>query len=798
MLETLRRIVQDVNAADDLRSALDVMVSSIREAVGTEVCSIYLLDRRVNRYILMATKGLNEDAVGRVSLAINEGLVGLVGTREEPINLDDAPSHPRFHFIAEVGEEPFHSFLGAPIIHHRRLLGVLVVQQRDRRCYDPNEEAFFVTMSAQLAAVIAHAEVTGTLSGLMGVRVGPTRIEGISGSNGIAMGTAYVIYPTADLRSLPDRPAKDISKEMLLLDDALDAVRADIRTLAEKALSHLPPEEQALFQVYERMLEESALAGEIRERVRAGNWVQGALREVVLRHVRAFEAMDDEYLRARASDVRDLGLRILRYLQIEKVSNGEVPARAVVIGEELAPTVFVDVPRERIVGIASLQGSSNSHMSIVARSMSIPTVVGIGDIPLSRVDGKEVIVDGYRGELIVSPTSEMRRHYLEIMEEERQVNRELDEVRHLPCVTPDGREIRLLVNTGLAVDVTMALERGAQGVGLYRTEIPFMVRDRFPTETEQMEIYRRQLEAFHPRSVVMRTLDVGSDKALPYFPIKEENPALGWRGIRITLDQPEIFLVQVRAMLWASEGLDNLRILLPMISSVSEIEDALHLIHRAYLEVLEEGAHIRMPDVGGMIEVPAAVYQVREFCRHVDFLSVGSNDLTQYMLAVDRNNRRVARLYQPFHPAVLRALHQIVQIAGEENTPVSLCGEMAGDPRAAVLLLGMGYSMLSMSATSLLRVKWVLRRIGFARAQEIFNDVMRMESAQAVRSHLDYILEKEGLGSYIRPMHSATGYIDKEEVPGVSVQPLPASTSAPLAPASGTLTAPSGVQVSRA
>lgn len=762
MLETLRRLVQEVNAAEDLKSALEVMVFRIRETMGTEVCSIYLLDRRVNRYILMATEGLNKSAVGVASLGINEGLVGLVGTREEPINLDDAPSHPRFHFIEGVGEEPFHSFLGAPIIHHRKLLGVLIVQQRERRRFDQNEEAFFVTMSAQLAAVIAHAEVTGAVGGLMGPSVGPTHIEGISGANGVAMGTVYVIYPPADLRSLPDRPVKDVNKELKQLDFALEAVRRDIRMLAEKALESLPAEEQALFQVYERMLDESALAGEIRDRVRAGNWVQGALREVVLRHVRAFEAMDDAYLRARASDVKDLGLRLLRHLQADKIVTAEVPPRAVVVGEDIAPTVFVDVPRERIVGIVSLQGSSNSHMSIVARSLSIPTVVGIGDIPLSRIDGKEVIVDGYRGELIISPTAEIRRHYLEMMEEERQLSKELEEARDLPCITPDGQEIRLMVNTGLAVDVAMSLERGAQGVGLYRTEIPFMVRDRFPTELEQMEIYRGQLEAFHPRPVVMRSLDIGSDKALPYFPIKEENPALGWRGIRVTLDHPEIFLMQIRAMLWASESLDNLRILLPMISSVGEIEEALHLIHRAYLEVLEEGAHIQMPDVGAMIEVPAAVYQVREFCQHVDFLSVGSNDLTQYMLAVDRNNRRVANLYQPFHPAVLRALHHVVTVANEENTPVSLCGEMAGDPRAAILLLGMGYTCLSMSATSLLRVKWVLRRIGYDRARDILSDVMKMDSAPVVRSHLDYILEKEGLGGFVRPLHSSTGYIAKD------------------------------------
>jgi len=326
-------------------------------------------------------------------------------------------------------------------------------------------------------------------------------------------------------------------------------------------------------------------------------------------------------------------------------------------------------------------------------------------------------------------------------------------VADLPCITTDGHRINLFVNTGLMADVGISIQRGAEGVGLYRTEIPFMVRDRFPSELEQMEIYRQQLEAFYPSMVTMRTLDIGGDKSLPYFPIQEDNPFLGWRGIRVTLDHPEIFLVQIRAMLWASESLDNLRIMLPMVSSITEIEEASHLIHRAYLEVLEEGAHVQMPEVGVMIEVPAAVYQCREFVQQCDFVSVGSNDLTQYLLAVDRNNRRVANLYHAFHPAVLRALQFVVSEVKAEGKAVSICGEMAGDPRAAILLMAMGYDTLSMSASALLRVKWVLRKIGLARAREILAQVWTMDNAHVIRSHMDLMMEKAGLGSFIRPVH---------------------------------------------
>ncbi|PIE41512.1 MAG: phosphoenolpyruvate--protein phosphotransferase, partial [Gammaproteobacteria bacterium] len=635
MLETLRRIVQEVNAAEDLTTALDLMVARIRETMGTEVCSIYLHDHHGECYRLMATEGLNKEAVGQATLGLSEGLVGQVGLREEPINLEDAPSHPKFRYLRETGEEPFSAFLGAPIIHHRKLLGVLVVQQSAARRFDQNEESFLVTMSAQLAAVIAHAEATGSIDGMVfpSEKSGPyaARFAGISGASGVAIGQAYAVYPAADLKSVPDRPVKNVDKEITALLDAVNQVRRDIRQLREKAAVALQPEEQALFDVYERMLDDNALTGEIRACVQSGNWVQGAVREVVIKHIRAFESMDDPYLRERASDVRDLGLRVLGYLQQNPAEAPAIPDNCIIVGEDITPTVFVDVPRDQIAGIISLQGSSNSHMSIVARSLGIPTVVGVAEFPLSRAEGRELVVDGYRGEVIVAPSAELRKGYLSIMEEERQLTRELEEVADLMAVTPDNHIMSLYVNTGLMADIAISKERGAEGVGLYRTEIPFMVRDRFPGELEQMEIYRQQLEAFAPAPVTMRTLDIGGDKALPYFPISEDNPFLGWRGIRVTLDHPEIFLVQVRAMLWASEGLDNLRIMLPMVSSVTEIEEAMHLIHRAYLEVLEEGAHVVMPEIGVMIEVPAAVYQVKEFAQHVDFISVGSNDLTQYL-----------------------------------------------------------------------------------------------------------------------------------------------------------------------
>ena len=752
MLNTLRRIVQEVNSAKDLSAALDIIVQRVREAMGTEVCSVYLLDPDVSRYVLMATEGLNKDAVGVVSLASNEGLIGYVGAREEPVNLQDAAAHPRFRYFAETGEERYASFLGVPIIHHRRVMGVLVVQQKERREFDEGEESFLVTMSAQLAGVIAHAEATGSIHGLgwAGEAVQDNRFDAVPGAPGVAIGQAVVILPPADLKAVPDKSVEDIDAELQLFSNALESVRSDMQGMSAKLATQLRPEELALFDVYLMMLDDAALGNEVRQVIRAGQWAQGALREVVNAHIGRFEMMDDPYLRERASDVKDLGRRLLAYLQEAGKQDRVFPDQTILVSEELSPVMLGEVPKEKLVGLVSVLGSGSSHVAILARAMGIPTVMGAVDLPYTRMDGLELIVDGNHGEVYSNPSQELRRHYMELVREELELVQGLEKLRDVPCVTTDGHRMPLWVNTGLLADVARSLDRGAEGVGLYRTEVPFMIQDRFPSEKEQQATYREQLSAFHPLPVTMRSLDIGGDKALTYFPIKEDNPFLGWRGIRVTLDHPEIFLVQTRAMLKASQGLNNLRIMLPMISSVYEVEEALHLIHRAHSEILDEGIDVPMPPVGVMIEVPAAVYQARELAQMVDFLSVGTNDLTQYLLAVDRNNPRVADLYHSLHPAVLQALIKIAVACREAGKPMSVCGEMAGDPASAVLLMAMGCDVLSMNATNLPKVKWLLRQISLVDAKALLDEVIEIDNPHLVQSTLHLALSNMGLEKVLR------------------------------------------------
>jgi phosphotransferase system enzyme I (PtsP) len=751
MLDVLRRITQEVDAARDLNIALDIIVDRVQSAMGTEVCSVYLLDDESKQYVFMATRGLNTEMVGKVTLELDEGLVGLVGERAEPVNLHNASRHPRYHYVGELGEEKYESFLGVPIIHHRKVLGVIVVQQTGRRRFDESEEAFLITLSAQLAGIIVHAQATGafTISGVA-ADLPASRFPGTAGAPGVAIGTSIVIYPEADLYQVPERTTKKIKSEKKIFRNAVKEVRAEIGKLGSRLSDRLQPEELTLFDAYQRMLDETAITGEVIERIDQGVWSQTALRQVIEAHVASFEALDDHYMRERGSDVLDLGQRILTKLQSKEERKRTYPRGTVLIGDDLTPGMLAEVPRSKLAGLVSVSGSGSSHVAILAKAMGVPTVMGVEDLPLHLLEEKPIIVDGFDGVVITYPNKDQLALYKRIVKEEAAFVEGLEPLKDERCETKDGHRVLLWVNTGLMTDVARSLDRGAEGVGLYRTEVHFMMNDRFPTEEEQRLIDRKHLKAFSPRQVTMRTLDIGGDKALSYFPIQEENPFLGWRGIRVTLDHPEIFLAQVRAMIKATEGVDAyLRIMLPMVSSIAEVDEAQRLISQCYREIVEEGVEVEMPDVGVMIEVPAAVYQARDIVKRVDFLSVGSNDLIQYMLAVDRNNSRVAELYQDFHPAVLQALKQVVDAAHSERKPVGICGEMAGNPSAAILLTAMGYDVLSMNSTNLLMVKWVIRSFEMTRAKKMLNKVLKMDNAFLIKSYVEDEMRKAGLGQLI-------------------------------------------------
>ncbi len=752
MLETLHSIVQDVNRAPDLDAALETIVRRVKLAVKADVCSVYLNDFKRRSHVLRATDGLHQEAVGKVEIPLHRGLIGLVSERAEPINIDDALQHPRYMFIQETGETQYHGFLGVPIIQNRKVLGVLVVRQEDVRQFDDSEVTFLFTLAAQLAGAITHASSSGDLwEEDEEQRSEKPFFQGIPGTSGVASGMAVVVYSLADLDAIPNRPAEDPKAEEEALLAAVAKVRSDLEKLEDRLEGILPDEDKALFQAWLLMLEGDSLVNPILERIREGNWAPGALHGVIEEHARVFDSMEDKYLRERSSDVRDLGRRILMHLQQDAPTVIDYPGRTILVGEDVSAVQLAEVPPEKLAGVVSASGSSASHVAILARGMGIPAVMGVSGLPIHRIDCKSTIVDGYTGRVFVSPTQELVDEYKRLEQEDRDLSAELDSLRGLPAETTDGVRIPIYLNTGLVSEMSSFGTTESEGVGLYRTELPFFGRDRFPGEISQYENYKGILSAFAPRPVILRTLDIGGDKPLPYFPVVESNPFLGWRGVRISLDHPEIFLTQVKAMLRAAVGLNNMRIMLPMISRVTEVDELKLLIQRAHDELSDDGFAVTMPEIGVMIEVPAAVYQAEELARRVDFISVGSNDLTQYLLAVDRNNPRVASLYDDMHPAVLRAIQRIVEGAAVYNRPVGLCGELAGNPLAVPLLIGMGVDNLSMSASSLLKVKWVVRSISRSRAKQLLQAALIMEEAEPVRKLMGTALDDMGMGGLVRP-----------------------------------------------
>ncbi|MBU25972.1 MAG: phosphoenolpyruvate--protein phosphotransferase [Gammaproteobacteria bacterium] len=734
MLDILRRLVQAVTDAATLDEALIIIVTRIKDTMQTGVCSVYLLDESTDRWLLMATDGLNPDSVRLASLARTEGLVGTVGTRGELVNLDDAPNHPAFRFLQETGEEIFQSFLGVPIVHQREILGVLVVQQTTQRKFSDEEEALLVTVAAQISALIAHAKVSGRLhlSQTAGEKPTDVHFKGVAGIGGVTTGTAFVRQPPAVLRRVKDAKTEQPELELGEFQAALSEVKAELRQISDSLSEHLARKETALFDTYLRMLEDHTLSGEVCQRIRSGETAPTALKYVVLDLVSRFEAMDDAYLKERATDLLDLGRRILAKLLHEQSESLEYPGDVILVAEDVTPVMLGEVGTKSLKAIVSIKGSANSHVAILARSLGIPAVMGAVDLPLSDISGAHLIVDGWRGEVIVEPSEHVLAEYQRAIDDAAILEMDLEQIEPGAATTDDGTRVHLMLNAGPFGDLSDRQRSFIDGVGLYRTEFIFLARPRFPTEDEQESEYRAELETYAPMPVVMRTLDIGGDKSLPYFSIEEENPFLGWRGIRVTLDHPEIFLTQIRAMLRADSGSGNLRILLPMITTLEELRASRALIERVVLELRAEGTNVTKPEVGVMIEVPSAVYLSPELAIEADFLSVGSNDLTQYLLAVDRTNSRVADIFDGFHPAVLRAL-EITSTAGvNANIPVALCGEMAGDPLAAVLLVGLGFNELSMSSAALASVKRALGAFNLSECRQLAAKALKSESGEHV------------------------------------------------------------------
>jgi phosphotransferase system enzyme I (PtsP) len=758
MLTSLKQIIQEVSKIPGLDPALTRLVSMVKQTMQVDSCSIYLSNYSERNLVLTATDGLDTNAVGKVKIGFNEGIIGLIGDREEPLNVEDAPRHPRFKHYPEVKEDNYHAFIGTPIIYQRKVLGVITMQQRQARRFSEDEEAFLVTLAAQIALEIVNAEMRGEpLSSQADTSLHQRTVNGIPGSPGLAMGVGYAVNFKHDLAQLIPRKNDDAKGQVKQYREAVQVTREQVAELSADLSDKLPDDVRAIFQLYHQLLDANSLGREVEKEIHQGWDASSSLKFVIERYAARFENMEDPYMRERAVDIVDLSNRILNnILKQESDLTAEIPDEqaCILVAQEVSAPMLAEFPRERLAGIISIKGSNNSHAAILARAMGVPAVMGLQRVSISALTAKALFIDGYSGEVMINLDKGSKDKFQSLIDEEDLLYQKISASGDKPSISEDGQRMSLLVNAGLTANVELEQFKQGDGIGLYRTEIPFMMRERFPSEREQSELYKSVLSAYPSKEITLRTLDVGGDKPLSYFPINEENPFLGWRGIRLTLDHPDIFLMQIRAMLRASIGLSNLHILLPMISSVGEVDEAKRLIKQAFLEVKEEASAdnqmLSKPVVGVMLEVPAVMFQLDQLAQRVDFFSVGTNDLTQYLLAVDRNNVRVSSLYSSYHPSVLAALYQIQQSASANKVPVTVCGELAGDPLGAVVLMAMGYRKLSMNAHSLRKINWVIRNTKISEVEPLVQDILAQQSPEQVKAILNSYLESKKLGGLIR------------------------------------------------
>ncbi len=747
MLTRLREIVEKVASAPRLNEALDILVTDVCKAMETEVCSVYLADNDRRCYYLMATRGLKKPRGRTVALAFDEGLVGLVGRLAEPINLADAQKHPSFKYIPAVKEERFRAFLGVPIIQRRQLLGVLVVQQRELRQFDESEESFLVTLATQMAAILSQSQ----LNALFG-QYRQTRIRALPASSGVAIAEGWMDASLPLMEQVYEASTLDTASERERLTGALEEAANEFRRYSKRYAAGAQKETAAIFDLYSHLLSDARLRRELFDEVDKGSVAEWAVKKVIEKFAEQFAALSDGYLKERAGDLRTLGQRLLFHLDDTTQGPNTWPERIILVADELSATTLAEVPQDRLVGVVVRDGAANSHAAIMVRALGIPTVMG-ADIQPSLLHGHMLIVDGYRGDLLVDPEPVLLQEYQRLISEENELSRLAEDDLERASELKSGERVKVMLNAGLSPEHEEKLGSFIDGIGLYRTEIPFMLQSGFPSEEEQVAQYQGMLQMFNSKPVTLRTLDIGADKQLPYMPISEENPCLGWRGIRITLDQPEIFLIQVRAMLRANAATGNLSILLPMVTSLEEVDEARRLIERASREVEEMIGYAiprPRPRLGVMLEVPSMVFMLPQLANRIDFISVGTNDLTQYILAVDRNNTRVANMYDCLHPAVLRALAMIAHDAERFGIDLRLCGEMAGDPMCVTILVGLGYRHLSMNGRSVARVKYLLRRIDIEEAQELSRRSLEAQMTTEVRHQVAAFMERRGLGGLIR------------------------------------------------
>jgi phosphotransferase system enzyme I (PtsP) len=704
LLRRLREIMAEQTSA---QSRLDKLVTVIATNMVAEVCSIYL--RRAGKALeLFATEGLNKAAVHKTRLKEGEGLVGLVAETAEPVNLSDAPSDPHFAYRPEVGEDPYKSFLGVPIVRGGQVFGVLTVQNRAAVLYAEEEVEALQTVAMVLAEVVAQGAFFKVAEldepELRADR--PRTFHGEGLSEGVAVGRLVLHEPRVKVeRMIADNP----QEELVRLEEAIGSLRDSVDEMLDSSELDLTGEGREVIEAYRLFAHDQGWRTRMRDAIRTGLTAEAAVERVQDEMRVRVQRLDDPVLRERLHDLDDLARRLLRHLTGDSGIQ-ELPLNAVVVARAMGPAELLDYGRERLAGLVLEDAATTSHVAIVARSMGLPLVGSVEGISDSARAGDQIVLDGEIGEVHLRPQTEIVQAFEAKRTLREQTQARFAALRDLPAVTKDGVPIQLMMNAGLALDMPHLAESGADGIGLFRTELQFMIGETMPRLLDQVQFYRDILDAAGDKPVVFRTLDLGGDKVLPYARWeREENPALGWRAIRIALDRPALLRYQVRALLMAAAG-RTLRILLPMVSNVDEFNRARALIDRETERFrLLNQERPRQILVGAMLEVPSLAFMLPQLMRSADFVSIGSNDLHAFIFAVDRTNPRVSRRYDALNPAFLTLMRLVVNSSAEAHGELSLCGEMAGRPLDAMALLGIGLRTLSMHPANIGPIKLMIR-----------------------------------------------------------------------------------------
>src|SRR5450631_2303605 len=723
----LRRLRETMAEQVSAQERLDKIVVLIAANMVAEVCSTYVL-RVDNTLELYATEGLNRDAVHRTVLNAHEGLVGLVASEATPLNLSDAQNHPAFSFRPETGEEIYHSFLGVPILRAGNTLGVLVVQNRAKRTYVEEEVEALQTTAMVLAEMIASGELAALAQpGAEPAARHSLHKTGSILSDGIALGHVVLHEPRVVVNNYI---AEDLPKEIKRLDAALLKLRADLDRMLERGDVADGGEHRDVLEAYRMFANDHGWSHKLHEAVATGLTAEAAVERVQSDTRARMLRSTDPYLRDRLHDLEDLGHRLMRQLvgQDHAPSREQLPDNAILIARAMGPAALLDYDRKRLRGLVLEEGTANSHVSIVARALGIPAVGEIPNASGIADAGDAIIVDGTSGSIYVRPSAEIESAYAERVRFRARRQAQYLELRDKPCTTRDGQPIELMINAGLIIDLPHIDDTGSAGIGLFRTELQFMVGQSLPRTSDQLALYRAVLDAAGPKPVI------------------EENPALGWRAIRLGLDRPGLLRGQVRALLRAGGG-RALRIMFPMISEVAEFDAAKSIVERELTYLRQHGHSLpERIDVGTMVEVPALLYQLDELLKKVDFVSVGSNDLFQFLFAVDRGNAKVSERFDTMSAPILRALREIVRKANAAKKSASLCGEMAAKPLGALALIALGYRSLSMSATGHGPVKAMILDLDAKKAEAMMVPLLDAPSGSvSIREKLTEFAEAEGL-----------------------------------------------------